>query len=337
MYLRGHRRNKKGESYEYWTLVESVRTTKGPRQRTVAYIGKERGLERQERLGWEQVIRMLDDQDNDGAQQTELFEVQCDEREEKPQWREVNLREISVEGVREFGKVYMALALWRRLHLQRFFAENLPVGRESVNWSDVMLIVACGRFCEQSSESALAERWYGSTALEDFIGVDALRIDDNRLYRGLDELLPFRSKLFSPLRERYESLFGSRFEFLLYDITSTYFEGQCSINPQAKHGYSGDKRPDCKQVCIGLVVSAEGLPLAYEVFDGNRADVTTLEEIVDAMQEHYGAAERIWVMDRGMVSEENLDYLKDKQAQYIVGTPKARLKKNCWIKRIAMR
>jgi transposase len=143
----------------------------------------------------------------------------------------------------------------------------------------------------------------------------------------LDELLPLREELFGHLRERYRSLFGSRFEFLLYDVTSTYFEGQCERNPQAQRGYSRDSRRDCKQVCIGLVVTPEGLPLAYEVFAGNRTDVTTVEDIVDLMEKKYGRAQRIWAMDRGMVSEDNLDYLREHDALYIVGTPKGRLRK----------
>jgi transposase len=174
---------------------------------------------------------------------------------------------------------------------------------------------------------ALSEHWYANTALDDLLGVSAADVYDNRLYRGLDELLPLREQLFGHLRERYRSLFGSGFEFLLYDVTSTYFEGQCERNPQAQRGYSRDSRPDCKQVCIGLVVTPEGLPLAYEVFAGNRADVTTVADIVDLMEEKYGCAERIWAMDRGMISEENLDYLRERDALYIVGTPKGRLRK----------
>ena len=231
-----------------------------------------------------------------------------------------------MERVRQFGKVYVALVLWRRLGLHRFFQKHLRGGRESVSWAQVASILSAGRFCEQVSELALAERWYASTALEDLIGVDVEAVYDNRLYRGLDRVLPLRSELFDHLRERYASWFGSRFEFLIYDITSTYFEGQCAGNQQAQRGYSRDKRPDCKQVCIGLVVTTEGLPLAYEVFDGNRADVTTVEEMVELMEKHYGVADRIWVLDRGMVSEDNLDYLCKKKARYLVGTPKSQLK-----------
>ncbi|MBN1675267.1 MAG: IS1634 family transposase [Kiritimatiellae bacterium] len=174
---------------------------------------------------------------------------------------------------------------------------------------------------------ALSEKWYANTALDDLLGVSGAEVYDHRLYRGLDELLPLREDLFAHLRERCRSLFGSRFECLLYDVTSTYFEGLCERNPQAQRGYSRDGRPDCKQVCIGLVVTPEGPPLAYEVFAGNRTDVTTVEEIVDLMEEKYGRAERIRAMDRGMVSEENLEYLRQRDALYIVGTPKGRLRK----------
>ena len=323
MYLRRNRRRKAGEDYDYWSLVESVRTAQGPRQRIVAYIGKEPGVDEDQRVGWEQIGKLLDGWDDEGDEQLELFGF---ERIEAPLWARVNLRGIRVERVRQFGKVYVALALWRRLGLHRFFAEHLLGGREAVDWSQVASILCVGRFCEQASELALAERWYASTALEDLIGVDVEALYDNRLYRGLDRVLPLRSALFEHLRERYASLFGSHFEFLIYDITSTYFEGKCKDNGQAQHGYSRDHRPDCKQVCIGLVVSAEGLPLAYEVFAGNRADVTTLQEMVEVMEKHYGVAERIWVLDRGLVSEENLGWLSQKKARYIVGTPKSQLK-----------
>ena len=196
-----------------------------------------------------------------------------------------------------------------------------------MDWATVACILSLGRFCNQGSELSLSESWYATTALDDLLGVHADDLYDNRLYRGLDELLPLRDELFGHLRNRYQSLFGSRFEFLLYDVTSTYFEGQAERNPQAQRGYSRDKRSDCKQVCIGLVVTPDGLPLAYEVFAGNRADVTTVEDIVNLMERKYGCADRIWAMDRGMVSEENIDYLRQRKALYIVGTPKGQLRK----------
>jgi hypothetical protein len=279
-------------------------------------------LDKAERAGWEQVAKLLDGEDSvDG--QGELFEPA---NAGPPQWAPVDVSAVRVERVRQFGQVYLALALWRRLGLHEFVQRKAPAGREQVDWASVAAILAIGRFCEQGSELALSESWYGRTALDDLLGVAPSEVYDNRLYRGLDVLLPLRESLFEHLRDRYQSWFGARFEFLLYDITSTYFEGQCARNPQAQRGYSRDSRPDCKQVCIGLVVTSTGLPVAYEVFAGNRADVTTVEDIVDLMERKYGAAERIWAMDRGMVSEDNLEYLRSKRALYIVGTPKARLK-----------
>jgi len=322
MFLRRNRKRVGDEVYEYWTLVESVRTARGPRQRVVATLGKVPGLDEDERAGWDEIARLLDGRPR-GPAQGDLFRK---DEPDPPRWAQVDLSGVRVERVREFGKAYLGLALWRRLGLHDFFEAHAREGREHVDWATVACILSLGRFCAQSSELALSEHWYATTALDDLLGVSAEEVYDNRLYRGLDELLPLRDELFGHLRERYRSLFGSRFEFLLYDVTSTYFEGQAERNPQAQRGYSRDGRPDCKQVCIGLVVTPEGLPLAYEVFAGNRTDVTTVEDIVDLMENKYGRAERIWAMDRGMISEENLDYLRERGALYIVGTPKGRLR-----------
>lgn len=324
MYLRRNKRLKNGGLYEYWTLVESVRTSRGPRQRTVATLGKIPGLDEDERAGWEEVGRLLDGSPR-ASDQGHLFRP-SPEGPDTPRWAQVNLSGVRVERVREFGKVYVALALWRRLGLDRFLSEHLACGRERIDWATVACILSVGCFCAQPSELAISETWYARTALDDLLGVRSADVYDNRLYRGLDALLPVREALFGHLRARYQSLFGSRFEFLLYDITSTYFEGRCARNRQAQHGYSRDRRFDCRQVCIGLVVTPDGLPLAYEVFDGNRSDVTTVRDMVARMEHHYGQAERIWVMDRGMVSEENLDFLRQRQALYIVGTPKRQLR-----------
>jgi len=236
------------------------------------------------------------------------------------------VRGVRVERVREFGEVYLALSLWRRLGLHKLLAELIPSGREEVPWERIACLLAIARFCAQPSELGVAERWYQRTALEDLLGVSWEKINDDRLYRGLDALHEHKEQLTQHLLQRYESWFGVGFEFLLYDVTSTFFEGQALGNTKAARGYSRDHRPDCKQVCLGLVVSPEGLPLAYEVFAGNRTDVTTVEDIVTVMEEKYGQAKRIWVMDRGMVSEENIEFLRGRNAQYIVGTPKAQLR-----------
>src|SRR4030042_2836679 len=203
----------------------------------------------------------------------------------------------------------------------------MPCGREEILWSIMASVLVLARFCAPSSELQIAEVWYEKTALDDLLGVSGDKINDDRLYRALDALLPHKDDLCKHLQNRYGELFGATFDFLFYDITSTYFEGTAEGNPQARRGYSRDDRPDCPQVCIGLVTSKEGLPRAFEIFDGNRADVTTTEEMVLAMERKYGKANRIWVMDRGMVSEENIEFMKKRGARYIVGTPKSMLRK----------
>jgi len=319
MYLKRSRRVKNGETYESWSLVESVRTSRGPRQRTVATIGKLPGLDEEARVGWEHIGEILDGR----AHQADFFRAEPD----PPEWARVDVKGVSVERLRRFGDVYLGLALWRRLGLDRFFGDAMEPGREEIPWATMACILALGRFCAPSSELQVSDFWYGKTALDDLLGVAAEKVNDDRLYRGLDALLPMKDDIFRHLQKTYGELFGTTFDILLYDITSTYFEGASAANPQARRGYSRDKRPDCVQVCIGLVVTPEGLPLAYEVFDGNRADVTTVEEIVETMREKYGHERRVWVMDRGMVSEGNLDELRQCGASYLVATPKSMLKK----------
>jgi len=319
MYLRRHGKNVDGEEYGYWSLVESVRTARGPRQRIVATIGKLPDFDKEERLGWEDIGLLLSGK----SRQDSLFE----KREEAPAWATVDINRVSVERLRSFGDIYLALLLWHRLGFSGFCREQMPEGREAIPWSMMACILSVARFCAPSSELQIAESWYDKTALEDLLGVPADRINDDRLYRALDALLPHKDALCRHLQDRYGELFGETFDFLFYDITSTYFEGTAHGNPQAKRGYSRDNRPDCPQVCIGLVTSKEGLPLAFEVFDGNRPDVTTTEEMVEIMESKYGKANRIWVMDRGMVSEDNIEFMQERGARYIVGTPKSMLKK----------
>jgi hypothetical protein len=246
--------------------------------------------------------------------------------ESTPFWAEVDLAGLRVERVRDFGQVYLGLSLWRRLGLHTILRQVLPAGQEDVPWALTACILTLARFCGQKSELEVAERWFAQSALDDLLGVASTQVNDARLYRGLDAILPHKDALCQHLQRRYESLFGVRFEFLLYDVTSTYFEGQAGGNEKAARGYSRDQRSDCKQVNIGLVVTPEGLPVGYEVFAGNRTDVTTVEDMVRLMEEKYGKAERIWVMDRGMVSEDNIDFLRARGARYLVGTPKRQLR-----------
>ena len=320
MFLRRNKKRKGGADYDYWTLVESVRTARGPRQRVVATIGKLPGFEREERIGWEEIGRIL-------AGKPRPVLGLFDQPEEPPSWATVNLRGVRVERLRHFGDVYLGFLLWNRLGFAEFCKEQMRYGREEVPWSIMAAILVLARFCAPSSELQIAESWYGKTALEDLLGVSSDKIDEDRLYRALDVLLPHKDELCRHLQKRYGELFGCSFDFLFYDITSTYFEGSAKGNPQAKRGYSRDGRPDCVQVCIGLVTTREGLPIAFEVFDGNRPDVTTTQEMVEVMEAKYGKANRVWVMDRGMVSEENLSALRSAGARYVVGTPKSMLKK----------
>jgi transposase len=202
----------------------------------------------------------------------------------------------------------------------------MPSGREEVPWPVVASILTMARLCEPSSELHIEQTWYRRTALEDLLGVPVNHVYTDRLYAGLDQLLPHKSAIEAHLKRRLGDLFDLKYDLLLYDVTSTYFEGQCASNPMAQRGYSRDSRPDCLQVCIGLVVTTDGIPLGYEVFDGNTSDSTTVETIVEAMEAKYGRANRVWVMDRGMVSEANLKFLRSRGGSYIVGTPKAMLR-----------
>jgi transposase len=320
MYLRRHNKKADGEQYDYWSLVESVRTAKGPRQRIVATIGKLPGLDKEERVGWEEIRRIIQ---GNPIPQPDLFE----RREDPPSWASIDLSKVSVERLRHFGDVYLGLLLWSKLGFADFCEKSMTQGKEEVPWPLMASILVLARFCAPSSELQIAKSWYEKTALDDLLGVPPDKINDDRLYRALDMLVPHKDDLCKHLQNRYGELFNASFDFLFYDITSTYFEGTAEGNPQAKRGYSRDSRPDCVQVCIGIVATREALPIAFEIFDGNRSDATTPKEMIEAMEAKYGKANRVWVMDRGMVSEKNLEFMRKSGAGYLVGTPKSLLKK----------
>ena len=329
MFLRQCFRNKDGKRHAYWALVESYRTDAGPRQRVVAWLGK---LDEAGRLGVEQAARDASPSDSKestaarGERRLLLFSQQDDKEPVQPQWVEVNASDVRIENCRQFGGPWLALEVVRRLQLDEFLKSVMPSGREHVSWWRSALILVVARLCCPSSELHIAEQWYPKSAMPQLLGVPADRVDDNRLYRTLDQLLPHKAKLEAHLKNRLGELFDLEYDLLMYDITSTYFEGQANFE-MAQRGYSRDQRGDCKQVCIGLVVSRCGMPLAYEVFSGNTADVTTVEHIVTTMEKRYGKSDRIWVMDRGMVSDDNIDFLRKSGRRYIVGTPKSMLKK----------
>lgn len=314
MYLRRCGQSRAKRDGIYWELVESYRTERGPRQRVVAYLGD---VSERRRLGIEQAARGAS-----GSWQSRLFD-----EEGEPEWVEVDSKRVQVEGVRDFGGCWLGLEISERLGLIPLLERLLPEGREEIPWSMMAMTLVLMRLCEPSSELRIAEHLYERSTLADLLGIPTDKVNDDRLYRALDRLLPHKAEMEKHLKERLGELFDLEYDLLLYDVTSTYFEGECARNGQALRGYSRDRRSDCKQVCIALVVSREGLPLGYEVFAGNRADVTTVEDIVEKIEAQYGAAGRIWVMDRGRVSQENLEYLRDGGRRYIVGTPKSQLKR----------
>ena len=321
MFLRQHTRSKDGKDHTYWSLVETVRTPDGPRQRTLCYLGE---LNHSAQVRWLKAIEVFNEQGE--RRQLKLFPSDVEPPENDSEVARVRLSQVRLERVRQFGTCFLGLELWKRLGLDRFFEGLLDQEAADVPWSRVAALLAVNRLCAPSSELGIEPRWYPATALDDLLGFPAGAINDTRLYRCLDRLLPHKTKLEQHLKQRYGELFAAEFDVLLYDLTSSYVEGQAEKNPMLERGYSRDHRPDCKQVVIALIVNAEGFPLSYETFDGNRADVTTLEAVMRMVERKYGRARRVWVFDRGIVSEENLASLRKRGGQYLVGTPRSKLK-----------
>ena len=316
MYLRHTTRRKDGKTHVYWRLVRSVRRGRKVVQETVAQLGEldAEGCARAEKLAREITGPAWQ------GHQKELF----DDRG----WTEplrVKIDEVRLERSRSFGAVWLGWFLWRAMKLDAVLGELLSSSRETVRWSEVIAILVIGRLCEPSSELHLAERWYRTTALEDLLGVSPEDIYDERLYRALDRLLPHKEALEKHLVQRLGELFNLDYDLLLYDVTSTYFEGIADPSI-AKRGYSRDHRPDCVQVNIALVVSREGMPLGYELFSGNTTDVTTVQQIVQSTEDRFGKVNRVWVMDRGMVSAENIAWLNSTGRRYVIGTPRSELR-----------
>jgi len=314
MYLRYTTRRKDGKTHRYWRLVRSVRIGRRVIQQTVAQLGE---LDTQGRLQARALARVL----IGAPEQAALFDDGTQQQSVS-----VRLKGVRIERSRQFGDVYLALALWRGVGLEEFCRQVLRPGKEQIGWERVAAVLVAARLCEPSSELHIAEDWYRRTALPDLLQLDELQINKDRLYRGLDELLEHKAALEAHLSKRYGELFAAENEVLLYDVTSTYFEGQANGNELAKRGYSRDHRPDCKQVCIALVVSFDGFPLGYEVFAGNTHDSTTLQQIVETMERRHGALGRVWIADRGMASAKNLAWLRATGRRYIIGAPKSELK-----------
>jgi transposase len=306
----------------YWRLVRSVRCGRKVVQQTVAQLGEldSEGCARAENLAQEITGRAARDH------QKQLFEDK--------EWTEplrLKLDEVRLERSRSFGAVWLGWVLWRALKLEEVLNEVMVSGREKVPWAEVIAILVIGRLVEPSSELHVAERWYRTTALQDLLGIGIDAIYDERLYRALDRLLPQKEAIEKHLVRRLGELFDLDYDLLLYDVTSTYFEG--AADPEiAQRGYSRDHRSDCVQVNIALVVTREGMPLGYEIFAGNTTDVTTVQRIVECMEERFGKANRVWVMDRGMASAENLSWLRRTQRRYVIGSQRSELKR--WAKEL---
>jgi transposase len=315
MYLRHTTIRKDGKLHRYWRLVRSVRVGRRVIQRTVAHLGE---LDEHGRVEARALARRL----IGSPEQTALFDDGSAQLT-----MPVRLKGIRIERSRQFGDVYLALALWRGTALEELCQQVLPAGQERIAWAKMAAVLVAARFCEPSSELHIAEDWYRRTALCDLLQLGDEEVNKDRLYRGLDHLLAHKVALEAHLSKRCGELFAVQNEVLLYDVTSTYFEGQAEANPQAQRGYSRDHRPDCKQVCIALVVTFDGFPLGYEVFAGNTHDSRTLQTIVATMEARHGMLGRVWITDRGMASADNLAWLRQTGRRYIIGAPKAELKR----------
>jgi transposase len=315
MYLRYTTRKKDGKTHRYWRLVRSVRIGRRVIQQTVAQLGE---LDEHGRLEARALARHLIGE----PEQAQLFDDGSAHLTVP-----VRLKGIRVERSRQFGDVYLALALWRGTGLAELCEQLLPSGKEQVAWEKMAAVLVAARLCEPSSELHIAEDWYRRTALSDLLQLGEAQVNKDRLYRALDELLVHKAALEAHLSRRCGELFARENEVLLYDVTSTFFEGQALANPLAQRGYSRDHRPDCKQVCIALVVSFDGFPLGYEVFAGNTSDSRTVQTIVTTMEARHGVVGRVWIADRGMSSAANLAWLRETGRRYIIGAPKSELKK----------
>ncbi len=329
MYLRCNRRFKDGKEHCYWNIVEAKRCADGRVvQRQVLYLGE---INDSQREAWCRVIEAFDE-DTQRRTQLALFPAHRELPEHaKGYGVQVHLEAMQLLRPRQWGACWLACQLYEQLELDRFWQARLPDSREDTCWRRILETLVCYRLIDPGSEWRLHRLWFESSAMGDLLGADYSLVEKNALYRCLDKMLPHKSALFSHLNQRWQDLFGARFDVLLYDLTSTYFESAPpeDENDKRRYGHSRDKRGDCVQVVIALIVTPEGFPLAYEVLPGNTADKTTLRMFLQKIETQYGKAQRVWVMDRGIPTEEVLEEMRaaDPPVYYLVGTPKGRLTK----------
>ena len=326
MYLRSHTRNKDGKQHRYFSIEQSRRLTSGKTaQQRVLYLGE---INDTQKAAWQKSLDVFDE-DSGRFTTMSLFP---DDREISPSSVDsiqVKLSQMQVCRPRQYGNCWLGCEIWRQLKLDEFWREKLPENREDVPWERVLQLLVVNRLLAPGSEFRVHRKWFDESAMAELLGVDFAVAEKDRLYRCLDRIVEHKKDLFIYLKQKWHDLFGAEFDVLLYDLTSTYFEGEAEFVEKAKRGYSRDHRPDCKQVVIALVITPEGFPLSYEVMDGNRNDKTTLREFLKKIEDTYGKARRVWVMDRGIPTEEILAEMRsaDPVVSYLVGTQRGKIEK----------
>jgi transposase len=323
MFLRRHKRVKDGKEHHYYSVMESRRLQSGKvAQRRVLYLGE---INDSQQAAWRKTLEVFDEE----KQQYRKLSLFADDRAEAADLDavQVKLGQMQLRRARPYGNCWLGCELWKQLELDRFWERKLPRGREGVAWTKVLELLVVNRLIDPGSEFRVHRHWFDQSAMDILLGVDFQVAEKDRLYRCLDRLLEHRQDLFVQLQQRWRQLFDAQFDLVLYDLTSTYVEGEAEQNPKAKRGYSRDGRPDCKQVVIALVITPEGFPLAYEVMDGNTSDKTTLRGFLDKIEKLYGTARRVWLMDRGIPTEALLAEIRNTRPDtfYLVGTPRARV------------
>jgi hypothetical protein len=326
MFLRCHVRKKDGKQHRYYSVEESRRLQSGKVvQRRVLYLGE---INDSQQASWRKTLEVFDEQQQ-SATTLSLFPDDRPVPADAVDTIQVKLSEMQLRRARPYGNCWLGCELWRQLELDRFWERKLPRGRADVGWPQVLELLVVNRLIDPGSEFRLHRQWFDQSAMDVLLGVDFAVAEKDRLYRCLDRILEHRLELFQHLQQRWKTLFDAQFDVLLYDLTSTYVEGEAELNPKAKRGYSRDGRPDCKQVVVALVITPEGFPLAYEVMDGNTSDKTTLRGFLKKIEALYGQARRVWLMDRGIPTEEVLAEMRSsgREEFYLVGTPRGRVAK----------
>jgi len=326
MFLRCHQRKKDGKEHRYYSIEESRRLQSGKVvQRRVLYLGE---INDSQQAAWRKSLEVFDEQQR-RATTLSLFPEDRPAPADALDTIQVKLSEMQLRRARPYGNCWLGCELWRQLELDQFWERRLPRGREDVAWPQVLELLVVNRLIDPGSEFRLHRQWFDQSAMDVLLGADFAVAEKDRLYRCLDRILEHRQELFQHLQKRWKTLFDAQFDVLLYDLTSTYVEGEAELNPKAKRGYSRDGRPDCKQVVVALVITPEGFPLAYEVMDGNTSDKTTLRVFLKKIETLYGQARRVWLMDRGIPTEAVLAEMRasEREMFYLVGTPRGRVAK----------